>query len=119
LVVRKLNEFLIRVSLWGRLVRFSVIVPVFLSQKALATPKLLDFKYCRLGDIVRTLEVLEEDNSFVLIYTKGRDREEAARGTLLTFVRSVMQNIQGNLEGAGWKCETVAPEKVSEKTAGP
>jgi hypothetical protein len=80
--------------------------------------KRLEFRFCKLDDRIRTLEVFEEKDYFFLVYTKGRGREEAARGTHHTFVKGVMDNIQGNLEKAGWKCETLAPEKVSEKFVG-
>ena len=86
---------------------YFLFMSLFFSQVTLAATQPSKFLLCRNHKIVRTLRVVGSDSGCQTMYTKeGVDRIIGTRLAKHSCVK-FMDNVQNNLEQAGWRCKDV------------
>lgn len=91
-----------------------LLLPALFASTAIAQEKLRAFTLCRNGNIVRTIRVEPDGDRFVAIYTKNGIDRQVGRGIHEASIRKILQNIQANLEKAGWQCKEVNQSTIIE-----
>ena len=74
------------------------------------------FMLCRIQKIVRTLQIkkIKTDNEVAeqmtcrTLYTKGGVERVVGKSKNYSGSMSVLDNVRGNLEEAGWKCKEIS-----------
>lgn len=83
---------------------------------ALASDEKIDFfVICRLGKIIRTIRVSENDakDGCVTTYTKGGIDRSVGTARHFASCKSFLENVQRNLEEASWKCRNIEKASMS------
>lgn len=76
----------------------------------------VNYVMCQNGDIIRTVRIELGDQGCKTIYTKnGKDRVIGS-GQFVVSCTGFLNNVQKNLEEAGWKCRDISGASMTKGT---
>ncbi len=87
---------------------------LILPSQSYALAELVEFHICSNKNVIRTLRVeVGKDNSCVTNYSKTGIDRVVGSGVHVESCKRFLNNVKGNLQGAGWSCKKATSVKMS------
>lgn len=94
-----------------------VMIVAFTTAHAAKDQKASTFVLCKNQKNVRSIRILPDgtQKNCTITYSKGSEEEVVGENSSMTGCKSILKNIQANLESSKWNCKTF--EKASVTTS--
>lgn len=92
------------------------LIFIFLLSPALQADELPEVNYvlCQNGSIVRTVRIELDEQGCKTVYTKNGEDNVIGSGQFAISCTGFLNNVQKNLESAGWKCKNISGASISK-----
>lgn len=111
-----LEEQLGRATTMSKTISLIILACLVLSAEVMAADSQFKYVMCRNKQIVRTIRVEwnKDTSSCQTWYTKSGVDRSVGNGKFFESCVNFLNNVQGNLEKAGWKCKDISKASISQ-----